>query len=300
MLVQHGYEAIQLVAETNKAHLLEKEATPHVRTIAKDILKLTDRNLRGIETVIHIPKQLQKQSSQAQLIPTHECHYRTSIHLAKTAKAAGVRRFIYLSSCSVYGFTSDDFVTEETPVHPTTEYAICQSAIERELQAIANDDFSPTLLRSTALFGASPHMRYDVMLNNLAGLAWTSKEIKLSNNGSSWCSLVHVLDMCQAILCSLEASRDIVHNQVFNVGDNNQNYQVKEVAEIVAEVFKDCKLSIDRTNSCSSKYRVSCKKITKLLPKFKCNWDARRGAEQLFGFLSLIEPHKNSKQPKLF
>ncbi|PIG90423.1 SDR family oxidoreductase, partial [Gloeocapsopsis sp. IPPAS B-1203] len=201
----------------------------------------------------------------------------------------GVRRFVYMSSCSVYGVATGVDVTEESPVNPQTAYAECKTLVERDVQALADDDFSPTFMRNATAFGASPRMRFDIVLNNLAGLAWTTNEIKMTSDGTPWRPLVHALDICQAIICALEAPRDIVHNQIFNVGDTAHNYRVKEVAEIIADVFPGCQVSFGDNGADNRSYRVSFEKINTQLPGFKCEWDAQRGAQQLYNVFTQID-----------
>jgi nucleoside-diphosphate-sugar epimerase len=194
-----------------------------------------------------------------------------------------------MSSCSVYGVATGEDVTEESPVNPQTAYAECKALVERDVKQMADDSFSPTFMRNATAFGASPRMRFDIVLNNLAGLAWTTKEIKMTSDGTPWRPLVHVLDICKAIICTLEAPRDIVHNQIFNVGDTAQNYRVKQIAEIIAETFKGCQLTFGENGADNRSYRVSFEKINKTLPGFKCEWDAQRGAKQLFDLFTQID-----------
>jgi nucleoside-diphosphate-sugar epimerase len=220
---------------------------------------------------------------------TYNINHQGSVRLATLAKATGIRRFIYMSSCSVYGVATEGDITEESPVNPQTIYAICKTLVERDVKAMADDNFSPTFMRNATAFGASPRMRFDIVLNNLAGYAWTTKEIKMVSDGSPWRPLVHALDICKAIVCALEAPRDLVHNQIFNVGDTAFNYQVKEIAEIVAEVFKGCQLSFGDSSADNRSYRVSFEKINQMLPGFKCEWDAKRGAQQLFDLFTQID-----------
>src|SRR5439155_17539939 len=136
------------------------------------------------------------------------------------------------SSCSVYGLATDGYLTEESPLNPQTTYAACKTLVERDLRPMADRHFSPTFLRNATAYGASPRMRFDIVLNNLAGLAWTTKEIKMVSDGTPWRPLVHVLDICKAATCVLEADRNAVHDETFNVGDSRENYQIKTVAEI--------------------------------------------------------------------
>jgi nucleoside-diphosphate-sugar epimerase len=195
-----------------------------------------------------------------------------------------------MSSCSVYGVAEgDDYVTEKAPVNPQTAYAKCKTLVEQDLQPMADDDFSPTFMRNATAYGASPRMRFDIVLNNLSGLAWTTKEIRMTSDGTPWRPLVHALDICKSIVCTLEAPRDIVHNQTFNVGDTSHNYQVRQIAEIVAKTFPDCQLSFGKPDTDNRSYRVSFEKINSVLPGFKCDWDAQRGAEQLLKVFQQID-----------
>ena len=204
-----------------------------------------------------------------------------SVALAQKCQEVGIPRFVYTSSCSVYGVAADQNVTEKSPTNPQTAYAKCKVLVERDVAALAGDGFSPTFLRNATAFGASPRMRFDIVLNNLAGLAWTTKEIKMTSDGTPWRPLVHVLDICDAISGSLAAPRDVIHNQVFNVGDNAQNYRVREIAEVVAEVFPGCQLSFGANTGDNRSYRVNFDKINSQLPGFRCRRDLRLGAREL-------------------
>ena len=157
------------------------------------------------------------------------------------------------------------------------------------MSALADDDFSPTFMRNATAFGASPRMRFDIVLNNLAGLAWTTREIAMTSDGTPWRPLVHALDIARSISCALAAPRDLVHNEVFNVGDSAQNYQVRDIAEAVADVFTDCKLSFGDSGGDNRSYRVSFEKINDTLPGFSCEWTAARGAKQLFDLFTRID-----------
>jgi nucleoside-diphosphate-sugar epimerase len=209
--------------------------------------------------------------------------------LAELARKAGVQRFVYMSSCSVYGVAGSDFVTEDSPVNPQTAYGICKTLVERDLRSLAGKNFAPTYLRNATAYGASPRMRFDIVLNNLAGLAWTTKEIKMTSDGTPWRPIVHGLDIAQAIIAVLEAPVEAVANEVFNVGDTENNYRVRQIAEIVGDVFPGCSVSFGSPSSDNRSYRVAFDKIRKHLPTFKCKWDARRGAEQLLELFRRID-----------
>jgi nucleoside-diphosphate-sugar epimerase len=180
-------------------------------------------------------------------------------------------------------------VNEASPVNPQTAYAICKTRVERDVKPLANAHFSPIFMRNATAYGASPHMRFDIVLNNLAGLAWTTKEIKMTSDGTPWRPLVHGLDIARAIMCVLEAPREAIHGETFNVGDTSNNYRVKEIAEIVAAAFPGCRLSFGAPSSDNRSYRVNFDKIHKHLPDFKCAWDAKRGAKQLYDLFKRID-----------
>lgn len=289
LLMQRGHEVIGVDTGYYKVGWLYHGTNVTALTLNKDIRHITAEDLQGVEAIVHMAELSNDPTGQLSPNITYDINHKGSVRLASLAKAAGIRRFVYMSSCSVYGVATEGDVTEETPVNPQTAYAECKTLVERDLQAIADDSFSPTFLRNATAFGASPRMRFDIVLNNLAGLAWTTKEIKMTSDGTPWRPLVHALDICKAIICSLEAPRDIVHNQIFNVGDTSNNYQVREIAEIVAEIFKGCQLSFGQNGSDNRSYRVSFEKINKTLPGFKCEWNAVRGAQQLFDLFTQID-----------
>jgi nucleoside-diphosphate-sugar epimerase len=289
LLMRQGYDVLAVDTGYYKVGWLYNgtELTP--KTLNKDIRHITLEDLQGVEAVVHMAELSNDPTGQLSPNITYDINHHGSVHLATLAKAAGVRRFIYMSSCSVYGVATEGDVTEESPTNPQTIYAICKTLVERDVKAMADDDFSPTFMRNATAFGASPRMRFDIVLNNLAGYAWTTQEIKMVSDGTPWRPLVHALDICKAIVCALEAPRDLVRNQIFNVGDTAFNYQVREIAEIVAEVFQGCQLSFGDSGSDNRSYRVSFEKINQTLPGFKCEWDAKRGAQQLFDLFTQID-----------
>jgi nucleoside-diphosphate-sugar epimerase len=289
MLMQYGHEVIGVDAAFYMSGWLYNGTKLTAKTFNKDIRYITPEDLQGVEAVVHMAELSNDPAGQLSPTITYEINHNGSVRLATLAKAAGVHRFVYMSSCSVYGVATGDDVTEESPVNPQTVYAECKTLVERDVKTMADDSFSPTFLRNATAFGASPRMRFDIVLNNLAGLAWTIKEIKMTSDGTPWRPLVHVLDICKAIACTLEAPRDIIHNQIFNVGDTAHNYQVKELAQIIAETFKGCQLTFGDSSADNRSYRVAFEKINKTLPGFKCEWNAQDGAQQLFDLFARID-----------
>ncbi len=289
LLMQRGHEVIGLDTGFYKVGWLYNATDLTAKTLNKDLRQITEEDLQGVEAIVHMAELSNDPAGQLSPNITYDINHKGSVRLANLAKSAGVRRFVYMSSCSVYGVATEGDVTEESPVNPQTAYAECKTFVERDVKPLADDDFSPTFMRNATAFGASPRMRFDIVLNNLAGLAWTTKEIKMTSDGTPWRPLVHALDICKAIVCTLESPRDIVHNQIFNVGDTAQNYRVKQIAEIIADVFEGCKLSFGESGSDNRSYRVSFEKINTTLPGFKCEWNAELGAKQLYDLFKQID-----------
>ncbi|MBA2350255.1 MAG: NAD-dependent epimerase/dehydratase family protein [Burkholderiales bacterium] len=288
-LMQRGHDVTGADTGFYKVGWLYNATPLTAKTLNKDIRKLSAEDLEGMEAVVHMAELSNDPAGELSPHITYDINHKASLRLAEIAKAAGVRRFIYMSSCSVYGVASTSDVTEESPVNPQTAYAICKTLVERDVRPLADDNFSPTFLRNATAYGASPRMRFDIVLNNLSGLAWTTREIKMTSDGTPWRPLVHALDICKAIACVLDAPLDAIHNQTFNVGDTGHNYRVKQIAEIVAATFPGCKLSFGTQGSDNRSYRASFDKIANQLPGFKCDWNAERGAKQLFDVFSQID-----------
>ncbi|HEY9878169.1 MAG TPA: SDR family oxidoreductase [Leptolyngbyaceae cyanobacterium] len=289
LLLKRGHEVIGVDTGFYKAGWLYNGTDLTAKTLNKDIRHITAEDLEGVEAIVHMAELSNDPLGKLAPTITYDINHKGSVRLAELAKAAGVRRFVYMSSCSVYGVATEDTVTEESEVNPQTAYAKCKALVERDVKPMADDGFSPTFMRNATAYGASPRMRFDIVLNNLSGLAWTTKEIRMTSDGTPWRPLVHALDIAKSIICTLEAPRDIVHNQVFNVGDTNHNYQVRQVAEIVANTFEGCQLSFGQADADNRSYRVSFEKINSTLPGFKCDWDAKRGAEQLYKVFQQID-----------
>jgi nucleoside-diphosphate-sugar epimerase len=258
--------------------------------LARDIRRLTLDDVRGFDACAHLAELSNDPLGQMNRALTFEINHAGSVRLAQLCKAAGVSRFVYTSSCSVYGVGSDDVKTEESAPNPQTAYAECKVLVERDVGALADARFSPTFLRNATAYGASPSMRFDLVLNNLAGLAWTTGVIAMTSDGTPWRPLIHVQDICRAIICALEAPREAVHNEIFNVGDDTANYRIREIAEIVGSVFEGCGLTFGAPGGDNRSYRVAFDKIHARLPGFSCGWNALAGTRELrelFGRLPL-------------
>ena len=288
-LMKRGHDLSGLDTGFYKEGTLYRSGPMTALTLVKDLRHVEAKDLKGVEAIVHMAELSNDPAGQLAPQITYEINHKGSVRLAELAREVGVQRFVYMSSCSVYGVSDQEFVDEESPVKPQTAYAECKTLVERDLKQMADDRFSPTFMRNATAYGASPRMRFDIVLNNLAGLAWTEKEIRMTSDGTPWRPLVHGLDIGRAIIAVLEAPREAVHNQVFNVGDTAHNYRVREVAEIVAEVFVGCRVTFGPPSADNRSYRVSFEKIRKHLPTFKCAWDARRGAQQLYELFKRID-----------
>ncbi|MPQ97946.1 NAD-dependent epimerase/dehydratase family protein [Modestobacter sp. I12A-02628] len=258
------------------------------QTLALDIRTLGAEHLAGVDAIVHMAELSNDPIGDLIGDVTYDINHHGSVHLAETAKAAGVERFVYMSSCSVYG-VAEGIVDESSPVDPQTAYATCKALVERDVSAMASDSFSPTFLRNATAFGASPRMRFDIVLNNLSGLAWTTSKIAMTSDGSPWRPLVHALDIAKAIVMTVQSPREKVHGEIFNVGSESNNYRVRDIAEIVAAEFPGCELTFGDPTADNRSYRVAFDRIRQVLPGYDTDWDAKAGAAQLHKVFQAID-----------
>jgi nucleoside-diphosphate-sugar epimerase len=300
MLIERGHDVLGLDTGFYRAGWLYHGVQTFPRTISKDIRQITIEDLKGFDAVIQLAELSNDPLGQLNPTITYKINHEGSVALAQKCKQAGVARLIYFSSCSVYGLGSDEYKTEESSPNPQTAYAKCKVLVERDLAALADDDFSPTYLRNATAFGPSPRMRFDIVLNNLAGLAWTTGQIRMTSDGTPWRPLVHLLDICAAAACALEAPRERVHNQIFNVGDSKYNYRVREIAQLVAAAFPGCEMTLGLDNKDNRSYRVSFEKINTQLPGFRCQRDAALGAQQLRALFERVDMSRDLFEARPF
>ena len=280
-LLTRGHDVTGVDVGYYKAGYLYNARGDQPKTLVKDIRHLSPEDMAGHDAVVHMAELSNDPTGELSPHITYDINHKGSVRLARLAKEAGVRRFIYMSSCSVYGVADGDVpVSEDTPTNPQTAYAVCKTLCERDILPLADSGFSPIFFRNSTAFGASPRQRFDLVVNNLSGLAWTTREIKMTSDGTPWRPLIHGLDIGKAICCALEAPTEAVHGQIFNIGSNLQNYRVREVAEIVAGCFPGCTTTFGTQGADNRSYRVSFDKLAQHLPGFSCDWDVAQGARQ--------------------
>jgi nucleoside-diphosphate-sugar epimerase len=287
-LMSQGHDVVGVDTGFHRVGWLYNGVRAAPTWLNKDVRRLDENDLRGFDAVVHLAELSNDPVGQLNPDITFEINHRGSVRLAKLAKGAGVERFVYMSSCSVYGAAGDTASTETSEVQPLTAYANCKVLVERDVGAMADATFSPTFLRNATAFGASPRMRFDLVVNDLAGHAWTERVIRMDSDGRPWRPLVHILDISQAIDCVLKAPRDVVHGEIFNVGSNEQNYQVRQVAEIISQTFPGCDLVFGDSRGDQRNYRANFDKIHERLPGFECRYDVARGAKQLLDVFRAI------------
>lgn len=269
-------------------------------TLNKDLRHVTMDDLAGCDAVAHLAELSNDPLGQNRPEVTHHINHRGSVHLAEAARAAGIRRFVYTSSCSVYGAGTGEFLDETTPVNPQTAYAECKVLVERDVGAMAGEDFCPVFLRNATCYGPSSRMRFDIVINDLSALAWTTRRIAMISDGSPWRPVVHVEDACEAIYRALIAPEEAVHGKVFNVGQNADNYRIREIAEIIAAEFPGCEVTTGPSSGDNRSYRVSFDRIHAELPGFACRYTAQDGARQLHEIFTRIQMSAETHQFRAF
>jgi nucleoside-diphosphate-sugar epimerase len=255
------------------------DKTPSLR---KDVRDVTAQDLKGFDAVVHLAALANDPLGDLNPNWTFQINHEATVKLARVAKEAGVRRFVFSSSCSMYGDGwKDELLSEDAPMRPLTPYAVSKALCEEDLARLADEDFTPVFMRNGSAYGISSHLRADLVLNNLMGWAFTTGNIKIMSDGSPWRPIVHVEDISMAFAQALIAPRRVVHNQAFNVGPEGENYQVRELASIVNQLLPEAKVEYVGKNPDPRNYRVSFRKIHEALPGFRPRWNARAGARQL-------------------
>lgn len=283
MLVESGYEVVGADSKLFSECTFGQDDGRGISCIERDIRELDPSHFQGIDAIAHLAGLCN--DPLGDLIPetTYDINHRATIRLAELAATAGVRRFVFSSSCSVYGAAGQDWVDETATPNPVTAYGVSKYKAECELAALANNDFTPVFLRSATAYGFSPRIRFDLVLNNLMAYAFTSKQVYLKSDGMAWRPIVHIEDISRAFISALEAPQEVVHNEVFNVGLTTENYRVREIAEIVKATVPGSSITYAQGAGADKRsYRVDCSKISKRLSNFRPRWTAPAGAEELY------------------
>ncbi len=258
------------------------ENTADLPAFRVDVRDVEPEMLKGVDAVVHLAAISNDPLGDLNPECTYDINYRATVRIAEMAKEAGATRFLYSSSCSLYGASSDAPIDESGEFNPVTPYGESKVLSEKALGELADDSFSPTYLRNATAYGSSSRLRGDLVVNNLTGFAYTTGKVFLKSDGTSWRPLVHIEDISRAFLALMEAPRDVVHNEPFNVGMTTENYQIRDVAKMVEEIVPDSVVTLaDEAFNDIRNYRVSCDKIARLVPGFKPQWTVRRGIEEL-------------------
>jgi len=287
-LLERGHDVTGMDSGFHRVGWLYDAGERRPETFTKDTRDLTLEDLQGYDAVVHLAEVSNDPVGELNGDVTFKINHEGSLRLAKLAKEAGVERFVHMSSCSVYGAAGERPSKEGDPVGGLTAYAKCKVLVEESVAPLADDDFSPTFMRNATAYGASPRQRFDLVVNDLAASAFLTGEIRMASDGEPWRPFVHILDISHAVACILDAPRDVIHNEIFNVGNDRSNYQVKEVAEIISGLVPDCTLVFGDSSADKRNYRADFTKIHEQLPGFECAWDVERGAKELLDIFGKI------------
>lgn len=282
MLVSEGYEVVGIDSDLYGDCTFGAEFRK-IPTINKDIRDVTVEDLKGFDSMLHLAGLSNDPLGNLNPELTYEINHKASVRLAELSKKAKIRRFVFSSSCSNYGASGNDFLTEESPFHPVTPYGESKVRVEKDVSLMADDSFSPVFLRNATAFGASPRIRFDLVLNNLVAWAFTTGKVMLKSDGRAWRPIVHIEDISRAFIAVLKAPVETIHNESFNVGLTTENYLIRDIAELVADVVPNCHLQFaDDASADTRNYRVNCDKIIRTLKDYQPRWTARMGAQELY------------------
>ena len=284
MMLEQGFEVVGI--DTNYYYDCgfgsTKDGEYKIRQINKDIRNINISDLEGIDVVCHLAALSTDPIGRFNPELTKEINHVASVKTALLAKEVGIERFVFSSSCSVYGISETPNLTEDSELNPITEYAQSKMEAEKDISVLADDNFSPTFMRNATVYGVSPKLRFDLVVNNLVGYASTLGKIVIKSDGTPWRPLIHIQDVCRAFIEVIKAPRKVIHNQVFNVGLNKGNYQIRDIADAVGEIIPNCEIEYTFEHTDSRTYSVNFDKIHNILPSFKPEWNLHRGCLELY------------------
>lgn len=283
MLLAAGHDVVGLDTNFYQASTFGDEPYFGIDELEKDIRDIVVGDLRGFDAVIHLAGLSNDPLGDLNPSLTFDINHAASVRLAECAKEAGVERFIFSSSCSNYGAGGDDLLDEDSAFNPVTPYGISKVRVEQDVAPLADDSFSPTFLRSATAYGVSPRLRFDLAVNNLVAWAFTTGLVYLKSDGTAWRPFVHIEDMSRAFLAVLHGPREKIHNEAFNVGRPEENYRVRDVAQIVVETVPESRVEFaEGAEPDTRNYRVDSSKLAETLPDYQPQWTIRKGAEELY------------------
>ena len=283
ILVRAGHDVVGLDSFLFEDCTLGPDVEP-IPTIRKDVREVEIGDVEGFDAIIHLAGISNDPLGDLNPECTYDVNYRASVRLAKLAKQAGVERYLFSSSCSNYGAAGAEAVlTEEAAFNPVTPYGESKVMVEKEVSQLADERFTPVFLRNATAYGFSARLRGDLVLNNLVGWAYITGMVRLKSDGTPWRPIVHIEDISEAFLALMEAPKDLVRNQAFNVGRTEENYQMRDLAKIVMETVPGSQVTFAKGAGPDKRcYRVNCDKIHKTIPAFRPRWTAHKGARQLY------------------
>lgn len=282
MLLAEGHEVFGIDSDLFEQSTFG-EGIQEIPELKKDIRDVEASDLEGIDAILHLAGLSNDPLGNLNPQLTDEINHLASVKLARLAKSVGIERYIFSSSCSNYGAGGEDMLNEESPFNPVTPYGVSKVRVEQAVSRLADDYFSPTFLRNATAYGVSPRLRFDLVLNNLVAWAFTTGRIYIKSDGTPWRPIVHIEDISRAFIAALHAPRALVHNKAFNVGRNEDNYRIRELAEIVRETVPGCRIEYAPDAGPDKRcYRVDCSRILQTLPEFTPQWNARKGAAELY------------------
>jgi len=282
MLLDAGHEVHGLDSDIFSRCTFGDDPVQIPETI-KDVRDVTAEDVRGFDAVLHLAGLSNDPLGDLNADLTYEINHKASVRLAALSKEAGVKRFIFSSSCSNYGAGGDDLLDEEGDLNPVTPYGKSKVMVEQDVSKLADADFCPLYLRNATAYGFSPRLRFDLVLNNLVAWAYTTGKVRLKSDGTPWRPIVHIGDISRAFVATLHAPREKVHNRAFNVGVPGENFRIREIAEIVRDTVPGSEVSFAPDASPDKRnYRVDCTLIQREVPEYQPQWNVRKGAQELY------------------